>query len=558
MRPDDQERTKMTQVEREAMEYDVVIVGAGPAGLSAAIRLKQLDPEREVVVLEKGSEVGAHILSGAVLDPCGLDALIPNWKEKGAPLNVPVKEDNFFMLGEAGKVRIPNFPMPPLMNNHGNYIVSMGNVCRWMAEQAEALGVEIFPGMACSEIVYGENGEVKGVVAGEFGKNADGTPGPGYEPGMELHGKYVFLGEGVRGSLSKEVIAKYDLSKGKEPQKYGLGMKEIWEIDPEKHREGTVTHTMGWPLGKNAGGGSFIYHLDNNQVYVGFVVHLNYRNPHLYPYMEFQRFKHHPVVADLLKGGKRVAYGARAISEGGYQSMPKMVAPGVALLGCSVGMVNVPRIKGNHNAMLSGKAAAEAAHEAIETGRASDELSNYESEVRNGAIGADLKKVRNVKPLWSKYGLTASLTLGGLDMWTNTLGFSFFGTLGHGKTDAEATEEASKHAEIDYPKPDGKLSFDRLTNVSFSMTNHEESQPAHLKLKDPNVPVEVNLPKYAGPSARYCPAGVYEFVEKDGEQQFVINFQNCVHCKTCDIKDPAQNINWTTPQGGDGPNYPNM
>ncbi|QFT98400.1 Electron transfer flavoprotein-ubiquinone oxidoreductase [Roseovarius sp. THAF8] len=548
----------MTQVEREAMEYDVVIVGAGPAGLSAAIRLKQLDPEREVVVLEKGSEVGAHILSGAVLDPCGLDALIPDWKEMGAPLNVPVKEDNFYMLGEAGKVRIPNLPMPPLMNNHGNYIVSMGNVCRWMAEQAEALGVEIFPGMACSEIVYGENGEVKGVVAGEFGKNADGTPGPGYEPGMELHGKYVFLGEGVRGSLSKEVIAKYDLSKGKEPQKYGLGMKEIWEIDPEKHREGTVTHTMGWPLGKNAGGGSFIYHLDNNQIYVGFVVHLNYRNPHLYPYMEFQRFKHHPVVADLLKGGKRVAYGARAISEGGYQSMPKMVAPGVALLGCSVGMVNVPRIKGNHNAMLSGKAAAEAAHAAIEGGRASDELADYETEVRNGAIGADLKKVRNVKPLWSKYGLTASLTLGGLDMWTNTLGFSFFGTIGHGKNDAETTEPASKHKEIDYPKPDGKLSFDRLTNVSFSMTNHEESQPAHLKLKDPTVPVQVNLPKYAGPSARYCPAGVYEFVEKDGEQQFVINFQNCVHCKTCDIKDPTQNIVWTTPQGGDGPNYPNM
>ncbi|MFN3209985.1 MAG: 4Fe-4S dicluster domain-containing protein [Roseovarius sp.] len=548
----------MTQVEREAMEYDVVIVGAGPAGLSAAIRLKQLDPNREVVVLEKGSEVGAHILSGAVLDPCGLDALIPDWKEKGAPITVPVKEDNFYMLGEAGKVRIPNFPMPPLMNNHGNYIVSMGNVCRWMAEQAEALGVEIFPGMACSEIVYGDNGEVKGVVAGEFGKNPDGTPGPGYEPGMELHGKYVFLSEGVRGSLSKEVIAKYDLSKGKEPQKYGLGMKEIWEIDPEKHREGTVTHTMGWPLGKNAGGGSFIYHLDNNQVYVGFVVHLNYRNPHLYPYMEFQRFKHHPVVADLLKGGKRVAYGARAISEGGYQSMPKMVAPGVALLGCSVGMVNVPRIKGNHNAMLSGKAAAEAAHAAIEGARASDELADYETEVRNGAIGADLKKVRNVKPLWSKYGLTASLTLGGLDMWTNTLGFSFFGTIGHGKTDAEATEEASKHSEIAYPKPDGKLSFDRLTNVSFSMTNHEENQPAHLKLKDPKIPVEVNLPKYAGPSARYCPAGVYEFVEKDGEQQFVINFQNCVHCKTCDIKDPAQNINWTTPQGGDGPNYPNM
>ena len=548
----------MAQVEREAMEYDVVIVGAGPAGLSAAIRLKQLDPNREVVVLEKGSEVGAHILSGAVLDPCGLDALIPDWKEKGAPLNTPVKDDNFYMLGESGKVRIPNFPMPPLMNNHGNYIVSMGNVCRWMAEQAEAMGIEIFPGMACSEIVYGENGEVKGVLAGEFGKDPDGTPGPSYEPGMELHGKYVFLSEGVRGSLSKEVIAKYDLANGKEPQKFGLGMKEIWEIDPDKHREGSVTHTMGWPLGKNAGGGSFIYHLENNQVYVGFVVHLNYKNPHLFPYMEFQRFKHHPMIADLLKGGKRVAYGARAISEGGYQSMPKMVAPGVALLGCSVGMVNVPRIKGNHNAMLSGKAAAEAAHSALEAGRTGDELSAYETEVREGAIGKDLKKVRNVKPLWSKYGLTASLTLGGLDMWTNTLGFSVFGTIGHGKSDAEATEPAGNHKPFDYPKPDGTLSFDRLTNVSFSMTNHEESQPAHLQLKDTAVPISINLPKYAEPAQRYCPAGVYEVVEKDGNPEFVINFQNCVHCKTCDIKDPSQNINWVTPQGGDGPNYPNM
>ncbi|MFN6952326.1 MAG: electron transfer flavoprotein-ubiquinone oxidoreductase [Albidovulum sp.] len=549
----------MADVIRESMDYDVVIVGAGPSGLSAAIRLKQIDPDLSVVVLEKGSEVGAHILSGAVLDTCGLDALIPDWKDRGAPVTVAVKQDNFYILGPEGQIRIPNWPMPPLMSNHGKYIVSMANVCRWLAQQAEALGVEIFPGFAASELVYGDRGEVKGVVAGVMGLNADGTPGPNYEPGMELLGKYVFLSEGVRGSLAKEVMARYELSKGHCPQKFGLGMKEIWEIDPAKHREGTVIHTMGWPLGRNAGGGSFIYHLDNNQVYVGFVVHLNYENPHLYPYMEFQRFKHHPMVAELLKGGKRVAYGARAISEGGWQSIPKLVAPGVALLGCSAGLVNVPRIKGNHNAMLSGIAAAEAAAAAIKAGRSGDELTAYEADLRSGPIAKDLKPVRNVKPMWSKWGMYPSLVLGGFDMWTQSLfGISLFGTLRHGKSDAEATGEAAKFPKLDYPKPDGVISFDRLTNVAFSFTNHEESQPCHLRLKDPSVPIAVNLPRYAEPAQRYCPAGVYEVLDGEGGPRFQINFQNCVHCKTCDIKDPSQNINWTTPQGGDGPNYPNM
>ncbi|MCY4305604.1 MAG: electron transfer flavoprotein-ubiquinone oxidoreductase [Aestuariivita sp.] len=547
----------MVNDQRETIEYDIIIVGAGPAGLSAAIRLKQLNSDLNIVVLEKGSEVGAHILSGAVLDPVGLNKLIPDWRSRNAPITVPVRKDKFYLLGEAGKLRIPNWPMPPLMNNHGNYIVSMSNVCRWMANEAEELGVEIFPGMACSELVIGDKSEVKGVVAGVFGLNKDGTVGENTEIGMELHGKYTFLAEGVRGSLAKQVIEKYNLSKSKEPQKFGLGMKEIWEVQTNKHHEGTVIHTMGWPLEKHAGGGSFIYHLDKNQVYIGFVVHLNYKNPYLHPYMEFQQFKHHPMVSDLLDGGKRIAYGARAISEGGYQSMPKMVAPGVVLLGCSVGMVNVPRIKGNHNAMLSGQAAAEAAHEALSNGREKDELVDYETAVRKGAIGRDLRLVRNVKPLWSKYGLSASLIGGGLDMWTNTFGFSFFGTLGHGKSDAEATEAANRHTQITYPRPDSVLSFDRLTNVSFSMTNHEENQPCHLKLYDASVPISVNLPKFSEPAQRYCPAGVYEVVQ-EAEPRFVINFQNCVHCKTCDIKDPSENINWVTPQGGDGPNYPNM
>ncbi len=550
----------MSKISREAMEFDIVVVGAGPSGLSAAIRLKQLNSDLNVVILEKGSEVGAHILSGAVLDPSALNKLIPDWKDKGAPLNTAVTEDNFYLMGESGQLRLPNLMMPPLMNNHGNFIVSMGNVCRWMAEQAEELGVEIFPGMACSELIFDDDDAVKGVVAGEFGKNADGSMSDSYEPGMELHGKYVFLSEGVRGSLSKQVIAKYDLDEGCEVPKFGLGMKEIWEVKPENHNQGEVTHSLGWPMGFKQSGGSFMYQLENNQVYVGYIIDLNYKNPHLFPYMEFQRFKHHPRISKVLNGGKRVAYGARAVTKGGYQSMPKAAFPGGAMLGCSVGLVNLPRIKGNHNAMYSGIAAAEAAFLAISDGRSNDTLSAYDTELRTGVVGKDLKTVRNVAPLNAKFGPLVGLLLGGFDMWFQSLfKFSLFGTLKHGKNDAHSTGKAVDYQKINYPKPDGKLSFDRLTNVSFAMTNHEESQPSHLQLKNPKVPIEINLPEYAEPAQRYCPAGVYEVLEeKNKKPSFVVNFQNCVHCKTCDIKDPSENITWATPQGGDGPNYPNM
>jgi electron-transferring-flavoprotein dehydrogenase len=549
--------------EREAMEFDVVIVGAGPSGLAAAIRLKQLaaagDHEVSVCVIEKGSEVGAHILSGAVIDPVALNELIPDWKEKGAPLNTPVTEDNFLVLSETGSMRFPNFLMPPLMNNHGNYIVSLGNVCRWLASQAEALGVEIYPGFAAAEVLYNEQGAVIGVATGDMGIGREGEKTDAFEPGIELRAKYTLIAEGVRGSLAKMIQAKFDLCKDSEPQKFGIGIKELWEIDPKKHKPGLVTHTMGWPLDSSTGGGSFLYHLENNQVAVGFVIHLNYKNPYLSPFDEFQRFKHHPEIAKYLEGGRRISYGARAITEGGFQSVPKLSFPGGALIGCSAGFVNLPRIKGSHNAMKSGMIAAECAFEALKAGRSHDEIAKYQTAYRQSWIYKDLKRVRNVKPLLSKFGNRFGFMLGGLDMWMNQLGIGLPFTLSHGKTDSASTQPAAKCAPIAYPKPDGKLSFDKLSSVFISNTNHEENQPSHLKLKDPSIPIAVNLPLYAEPAQRYCPAGVYEVVDADGGgKRFQINAQNCVHCKTCDIKDPSQNIVWTVPQGGGGPNYPNM
>ena len=553
--------------EREAMEFDVVIVGAGPAGLAAAIRLKQRAEETggeiNVVVVEKGSEVGAHILSGAVLDPSGLDKLLPDWRNMpGAPVDTPVNSESFKVMGASGSIPLPVFAMPPMVKNHGCYIVSMGNVCRWLAEIAEGMGVEIYPGMAASQYLTRGDGSVRGVVVGEMGFGKDGEKKASYEPGMELCGKYVLLAEGVRGSLSKQVIEHFKLDADSEPQKYGIGLKELWEVAPEKSQPGHVQHTFGWPLNNETGGGSFCYHYADGTVALGFVVHLNYKNPYIFPYGEFQKFKTHPEIAALLEGGKRIAYGSRAITEGGYQSVPKLVFPGGALIGCSAGFVNVPRIKGNHNAMLTGIMAAEAAFDAIAAGREGDGLDAYQVAYNGSEVRAELKKARNVKPLWSRFGtLVGGIALSGLDLWTNTIaGFSLFGTLGHGKTDAEATEPAEKHKAIDYPKPDGTTTFDRLTNVAFSATNHEEDQPAHLKLKDPSIPISVNLPVYAEPAQRYCPAGVYEVVTEEGgaDPRFQINAQNCVHCKTCDIKDPSQNIVWTTPEGGGGPNYPNM
>ncbi len=543
---------------RESMEFDVVIVGAGPAGLAAAIRLKQLSPEIGVVVVEKGSEVGAHILSGAVIDPIALDRLVPDWRGEETPIKTAVGDDRFYWLSGSRAVRLPTAMLPPLMSNHGNYVVSLGNVCRWLAGKAEAAGVEIYPGIAAAEPLLDGNGAVAGVATGDMGLAKDGRRKDAFTRGMELRAKYTLFAEGARGSLGKLLLQRFGLGAEREPQKFGLGLKELWQVAPEKHRPGLVQHTLGWPLDNRTGGGSFLYHFDDRLVSVGFVVHLNYENPYLSPFDELQRFKTHPLVRGTLDGGRRLAYGARALTEGGWQSVPKLAFPGGALIGCAAGFMNVPRIKGSHNAMLSGLLAAEHVAAALAAGRANDELAGYDAAWRASEIGRDLWRVRNAKPLWSRFGTRLGIALGGFDMWTNTLGFSLLGTLRHGKSDAETLKPAAQFRPIAYPRPDGKLTFDRLSSVFLSNTNHEEDQPVHLKVADPGLQKTSEHDVYAGPSARYCPAGVYEWVEEGGSPRFVINAQNCVHCKTCDIKDPNRNITWVPPEGGGGPNYPNM